>query len=167
MDTIPSFTVDHNTLMPGLYISRRDLNNTLTTFDLRFKQPNKEPAIDTAALHAIEHLGATFLRNHANWRDRVIYFGPMGCRTGFYLILNVSDVKGVLHLVRDMTKWIANYTGAIPGGTAKECGNYLDLNLEMANGRQHGIMPSSTTSRIAHPSHTWVNLQTWHSPLEP
>lgn len=135
MKKIASFTVNHLELIPGLYVSRLDKvgENYLTTFDIRITRPNFEPVIDNPALHAIEHLGATFLRNHANWKDDVIYFGPMGCRTGCYLILsgnlNPLDVYG---LVKEMFEFIVSYEGIIPGASAIECGNYLDLNLSMA-----------------------------------
>lgn len=135
MKKIASFTVNHLELIPGLYVSRLDKvgENYLTTFDIRITRPNFEPVIDNPALHAIEHLGATFLRNHANWKDDIIYFGPMGCRTGCYLILsgnlNPLDVYG---LVKEMFEFIVSYEGIIPGASAIECGNYLDLNLPMA-----------------------------------
>lgn len=135
MKKIASFTVNHLELIPGLYVSRLDKvgENYLTTYDIRITRPNFEPVIDNPALHAIEHLGATFLRNHANWKDDVIYFGPMGCRTGCYLILsgnlNPLDVYG---LVKEMFEFIVSYEGIIPGASAIECGNYLDLNLPMA-----------------------------------
>ncbi|MBQ9579775.1 MAG: S-ribosylhomocysteine lyase [Lachnospiraceae bacterium] len=135
MEKIASFTVNHLTLMPGVYVSRQDNvnGNVITTFDIRITRPNKEPVINTAELHAIEHLGATYLRNDATWKDKVIYFGPMGCRTGFYLIL-AGDLKPVdiIDLLKAMFKWMADYEGDIPGQSARDCGNYLDLNLPMA-----------------------------------
>jgi S-ribosylhomocysteine lyase len=135
MKKIASFTVNHLELIPGLYVSRLDKvgENYLTTFDIRITRPNFEPVIDNPALHAIEHLGATFLRNHPNWKDNVIYFGPMGCRTGCYLILNGKlNSLDVYKLVKEMFEFILNYEGVIPGASAIECGNYLDLNLAMA-----------------------------------
>ena len=135
MKKIASFTVNHLELIPGLYVSRLDKvgDNYLTTFDIRITRPNFEPVIDNPALHAIEHLGATFLRNHPNWKDDVIYFGPMGCRTGCYLILNGKlNSLDVYKLVKEMFEFILNYEGVIPGASAIECGNYLDLNLAMA-----------------------------------
>jgi S-ribosylhomocysteine lyase len=135
MKKIASFTVNHLELIPGLYVSRLDKvgENYLTTFDIRITRPNFEPVIDNPALHAIEHLGATFLRNHPNWKDDVIYFGPMGCRTGCYLILNGKlNSLDVYKLVKEMFEFILNYEGVIPGASAIECGNYLDLNLAMA-----------------------------------
>ena len=135
METISSFTIDHIKLLPGLYVSRKDAvgQEVVTTFDIRMTRPNEEPVMNTAEMHAIEHLGATFLRNHKEYGSRVSYFGPMGCRTGFYLLLagNYSSF-GVLPLVKEMMEFICNYEGEIPGASAKECGNYLDMNLGMA-----------------------------------
>ena len=135
MKTIASFTVNHLTLQTGLYVSRVDRvgAETVTTFDLRMTRPNEEPVMDTAAAHAIEHLGATFLRNDPEWGSRVVYFGPMGCRTGFYMILAGELSSGdVIDPVKRMMQFIADYEGEIPGAAAEQCGNYLDLNLSMA-----------------------------------
>jgi S-ribosylhomocysteine lyase len=135
MEKIASFQIDHLRLKPGLYVSRKDMagSSVLTTFDLRFKEPNKEPVIDMPALHTIEHLGATFLRNHPQWKEQVVYFGPMGCRTGCYLILNGDLESGVvLPLIREMLDWIKTFEGAIPGATPAECGNWSEQNLPMA-----------------------------------
>lgn len=135
MDKIASFTVNHLTLEPGVYVSRKDQagDEVITTFDVRMTTPNKEPVIDTAAIHCLEHLGATYLRNHPTWADRVIYFGPMGCRTGFYLVMaGDMDSRDIVPLVTELFEWAAGYEGAIPGAGPKECGNYLDLNLPMA-----------------------------------
>ena len=135
MKTIASFTVNHLTLQTGLYVSRMDRvgAETVTTFDLRMTRPNAEPVMDTAAVHAIEHLGATFLRNDPEWGDRVVYFGPMGCRTGFYLILaGELESRDVFDLTKRMLLFITGYEGEIPGAAADMCGNYLDLNLSMA-----------------------------------
>lgn len=137
MEKIASFTVDHNRLEPGVYVSRKDADPATgavaTTFDLRMTAPNREPVIDTAAVHAIEHLGATYLRNQPEWKDRVLYFGPMGCRTGFYLILfgdyASADVTG---LVQEMYQFIADYEGEVPGAAPAECGNWHDSDLPMA-----------------------------------
>ncbi len=134
MKKIESFLIDHTRLLPGLYVSRRDkkLLSVVTTFDLRMREPNREPAMEMAAVHTIEHLGATFLRNSSRAGD-VIYFGPMGCRTGFYLVmfgnLTPSEVYG---LVTQMCDYILDFEGDIPGATPEECGNYLDQNLPMA-----------------------------------
>lgn len=135
MEKIASFQVDHLRLLPGLYVSRRDRfgQTVLTTFDLRLKRPNLEPVIDQPALHTLEHLGATFLRSHPLWADRIVYFGPMGCRTGCYLILE-GDISssGVLPLVKEMFDWIAAFSGNIPGAAPAECGNWQEQNLDMA-----------------------------------
>ena len=133
MEKIASFTVNHLNLKPGLYVSRRDKNiDVVTTFDLRFTAPNVEPVMDNAGLHTIEHLGATFLRN-SYAKDDVIYFGPMGCRTGFYLVmfgeLNSIDVFG---LVVEILEFIVNHDGEIPGAKPEECGNYSDQDLDAA-----------------------------------
>ena len=135
MEKITSFTIDHLRLQTGLYVSRVDCagQEKITTFDIRMTRPNTEPVMDTAAVHAIEHLGATYLRNEPQWKDRVLYFGPMGCRTGFYLLLAGSyESRDILPLVDGMFRFIAGYEGEIPGASAKDCGNYLDMNLGMA-----------------------------------
>ena len=135
MEKITSFTIDHLRLQTGLYVSRVDCagQEKITTFDIRMTRPNTEPVMDTAAVHAIEHLGATYLRNDPQWKERVLYFGPMGCRTGFYLLL-AGEYKSadILPLVDGMFRFIAGYEGEIPGASAKDCGNYLDMNLPMA-----------------------------------
>ena len=135
MEKIASFTIDHIKLQPGIYVSREDHigTETLTTFDLRMTSPNEEPVMNTAEMHTIEHLAATFLRNHADWKERVIYFGPMGCRTGFYLILAGDlESRDIVPLMQEMYQFIANFEGEVPGASAKDCGNYLDMNLPMA-----------------------------------
>lgn len=135
METIASFTVDHLKLLPGVYVSRKDStgHDVVTTFDIRMTRPNFEPVMNTAEVHTIEHLGATFLRNHAEMADKVVYFGPMGCRTGFYLILAGDyESDSVVPLLREMFLFIRDFEGEIPGASAKECGNYLDQNLPMA-----------------------------------
>ena len=137
MDKIASFTVNHLVLEPGLYVSRKDQDSTtgsvITTFDLRMTAPNREPVMNTAELHTIEHLGATFLRNDEQWSSKVVYFGPMGCRTGCYLVVfgDYSSREG-LDLVIRMFECIRDFTGDIPGAAHEECGNYLDQNLGMA-----------------------------------
>ena len=135
MEKIASFTIDHIKLQPGVYVSRKDRigAETVTTFDLRITSPNDEPVMNTAEIHAMEHLGATYLRIDPDWQDRVVYFGPMGCRTGFYLLLagDLTSEK-ILPLVYDCFKFMAEYEGEIPGASARDCGNYLDLNLPMA-----------------------------------
>lgn len=135
MKKITSFTIDHNKLVPGLYVSRKDFagETPVTTFDIRMTKPNEEPVMNTAEMHAIEHLGATYLRNHEEYDRKTLYFGPMGCRTGFYLLLTGDyESKEILPLMKEMFQFIADYEGTIPGACAKDCGNYLDLNLPMA-----------------------------------
>ena len=134
MERIASFTIDHLNLESGLYVSRKDMRNnvTVTTFDMRVTAPNKEPVMDMPALHTIEHLGATFLRN-SEIKDDVVYFGPMGCRTGFYIVL-FGDLqsKDIYETVISMCDFILNFEGNIPGATPKECGNFSEQNLNMA-----------------------------------
>mgnify|MGYP002770488842 FL=1 len=135
MEKIASFTINHLKLLPGIYVSRKDHIGTevVTTFDLRMTQPNFEPVMNTAEVHTIEHLAATFLRNHKNYADKTVYFGPMGCRTGFYLILAGDyESKDIVPLVKEMFEFIRDFTGDVPGASARDCGNYLDMNLNMA-----------------------------------
>ncbi len=135
MKKITSFTIDHLRLVPGVYVSRKDPvgSETITTFDLRMTSPNDEPVMNTAEMHAIEHLAATFLRNHAEFGSKIIYFGPMGCRTGFYLLLAGNyDSKDIVPLMIELFEFIANFYDEVPGASAKDCGNYLDMNLPMA-----------------------------------
>jgi len=137
MEKIASFTVDHLRLKRGIFVSRKDRfgETILTTFDIRMKEPNREPVLDVPAAHTIEHLGATYLRSHPQWGNRVVYFGPMGCRTGFYVILEGSlSSLDVLTLITEMFAWIASYIDEIPGATAAECGNRRDHNLDMPKG---------------------------------
>ena len=132
MEKIASFTIDHLKLQPGLYVSRRDRvgSETVTTFDLRLTSPNEEPVMNTAEVHTIEHLAATYLRNDPVWKDRVLYFGPMGCRTGFYLLMRDTVIRAqVLELVKESFAFIAGFEGEIPGSQRKECGNYLEHDL--------------------------------------
>ena len=135
MNKIASFTVDHIRLVPAIYVSRKDKvkDAVITTFDIRMTSPNDEPVMNTAEVHTIEHLGATFLRNHEEYKERVIYFGPMGCRTGFYLLLAGDYTSAdIVPLMREMFSFIASFEGDVPGACAKDCGNYLDMNLPMA-----------------------------------
>ena len=136
MEKIASFTIDHIKLQPGIYVSRKDTigSEVITTFDIRMTSPNEEPVMNTAEVHTIEHLGATFLRNHPVWADKTIYFGPMGCRTGFYLLL-AGDLQSrdIVDLMKEMFIFIRDFRGEVPGACAKDCGNYLDMNLPMAN----------------------------------
>ena len=158
MEKITSFTIDHNLLQPGLYVSRKDSvgKETVTTFDLRFTSPNEEPVMNTAEIHAIEHLAATYLRNEQHWKERVLYFGPMGCRTGFYLLLAGNfESSDIVRLMLDCFCFIANYEGEIPGASAKDCGNYLDLNLPMARywaKRYAALLESIDESRLVYPN---------------
>ncbi len=136
MEKIASFTIDHLRLVPGLYVSRKDTvgSEVITTFDLRMTNPNEEPVMNTAEVHTIEHLGATFLRNHPDYGKKIIYFGPMGCRTGFYLLLAGDyESKDIVPLMIEMYEFIRDYRGEVPGASPKDCGNYLDMNLGMAN----------------------------------
>lgn len=135
MKKIASFTINHLKLEPGIYVSRRDCigSEVATTFDIRMTRPNYEPVMNTAEVHTLEHLGATFLRNHEKYSDKVIYFGPMGCRTGFYLILAGNlESKDIVDLVTEMYEFMSEFEGDVPGASARDCGNYLDMNLPMA-----------------------------------
>ena len=135
MQKITSFTIDHIKLIPGVYVSRKDNIGAeiITTFDIRMTSPNDEPVMNTAEIHTIEHLAATFLRNHKEFGTKIIYFGPMGCRTGFYLLLAGDyDSKDILELLKEMFRFIAEFDDEVPGASAKDCGNYLDMNLPMA-----------------------------------
>ena len=135
MKTIPSFTIDHIRLLRGIYVSRKDEagGETVTTFDIRMKEPNREPALGQGALHTIEHLAATYLRNHPIWSDKIVYWGPMGCRTGNYLLLNGDyESKDIVPLMIETFEFIRDFEGEVPGASAKDCGNYLDMNLPMA-----------------------------------
>ena len=136
MEKIASFTIDHIKLQPGVYVSRKDHvgSEVITTFDLRMTSPNDEPVMNTAEIHTIEHLAATFLRNHAQYGSKVIYFGPMGCRTGFYLLLAGDyESEDIIPLMIEMFEFIRSFKDEVPGASAKDCGNYLDMNLRMAN----------------------------------
>lgn len=136
MEKIASFTVNHLKLVPGVYVSRKDNvgEEVITTFDLRMTAPNKEPVMNTAEIHTLEHLGATFLRNDEEFGDRTIYFGPMGCRTGFYLVLAGDlDSRDIVDLLTRLFEFVRDFEGEIPGAAARDCGNYLDQNLGMAH----------------------------------
>ena len=157
MEKIASFTIDHERLLPGLYVSRKDSigDQTVTTFDLRLTKPNGEPVMNTAEIHTMEHLAATYLRNDPLWKDRVVYFGPMGCRTGFYLLL-AGDLtsREVLPLVRECFRFIRDFRDAVPGASARDCGNYLDMNLPMANywgARYAALLETITEDRLVYP----------------
>ncbi len=136
MEKITSFTIDHIRLQPGVYVSRKDNagDQVITTFDLRMTSPNEEPVMNTAEVHTIEHLGATFLRNHPTYQDKTIYFGPMGCRTGFYLLLAGDYAsRDIIPLMIQMYEFIRDFRDEVPGASPKDCGNYLDMTLPMAN----------------------------------
>lgn len=135
MKKIPSFTINHLTLLRGLYLSRKDYcgDSCITTFDIRMKEPNRQPVINIAELHAMEHIGATFLRNDPKLSEDIVYFGPMGCRTGFYLLIK-GDLtpEDVYPLVKNLFAFIADFQDDIPGATPRDCGNFMDMNLPMA-----------------------------------
>ena len=157
MKPIASFTINHLTLLPGVYVSRKDSvgDSVVTTFDLRVTRPNEEPVMNTAEVHTIEHLAATFLRNHAEFGSRIVYFGPMGCRTGFYLLL-AGDYEStdILPLLRELFAFIRDYKDEVPGASAIECGNYLDMNLPMANyyGKRYlEVLENITPERLVYP----------------
>ena len=157
MQKITSFTIDHIKLEPGLYVSRKDKvgAETVTTFDLRLTSPNDEPVMNTAEVHTIEHLAATFLRNEPSWKEKVLYFGPMGCRTGFYLLL-AGDYESadVVDLMKACFEFIRDFRGEVPGASAKDCGNYLDMNLPMANywgAKYAALLDTITADRLVYP----------------
>lgn len=136
MEKIASFTIDHIKLQPGIYVSRKDHvgQEVITTFDIRMTSPNEEPVMNTAEVHTIEHLAATFLRNHSEFGSKIIYFGPMGCRTGFYLLLSGDyESSDIVELLKEMFVFIRDFKDEVPGASPKDCGNYLDMNLGMAN----------------------------------
>lgn len=136
MKKIASFTVNHLNLLPGVYVSRKDHigEEVVTTFDIRVTRPNFEPVMNTAEIHTIEHLAATFLRNHPQYGEKIVYFGPMGCRTGFYLLLAGDyESEDIVELLKEMFLFIQDYKEEVPGASARDCGNYLDMNLPMAN----------------------------------
>lgn len=143
MDKIASFTVNHLKLLPGVYVSRRDTagDARITTFDIRMTRPNHEPVMNTAEIHTIEHLGATFLRNHKVYKDRVLYFGPMGCRTGFYLLTRGLTPAQALQLTVDAYRFMADFEGAVPGASEVECGNYRDMDLPAAKAEAAAMLP--------------------------
>ena len=136
MKKIPSFTIDHNRLLRGVYVSRRDVTpsgDVITTFDIRMTEPNRQPALSPEALHALEHLAATYLRNNPEWKERIVYWGPMGCCTGNYLIIQGElECSDIVNLLRDTMKFVAEFDGEIPGATPRDCGNYSFMDLEAA-----------------------------------
>lgn len=158
MKKIPSFTIDHTRLLRGIYVSRKDEmgGETVTTFDIRMKEPNREPVLGQPEIHTIEHLAATFLRNHPTWADRIIYWGPMGCLTGNYLLVK-GDLtsRDILPLVTETFRFIAGYEGEIPGASPKDCGNYLMMNLPMARWEAakylHEVLEHATDANLEYP----------------
>ena len=157
MEKITSFTIDHLKLQPGLYVSRKDKvgAETVTTFDLRHTSPNEEPVMNTAEVHTIEHLAATYLRNDSQWKEKVLYFGPMGCRTGFYLLLAGDyESRNVVELVYNCFCFVRDFEGEVPGASARDCGNYLDMNLPMAKywgGKYAALLETIDESRLVYP----------------
>lgn len=158
MKPIASFTINHLTLLPGVYVSRKDRvgDSVVTTFDIRVTRPNAEPVMNTAEVHTIEHLAATFLRNHAEFGSRIVYFGPMGCRTGFYLLLAGDyESEDILPLLKELFAFIRDFDGEVPGASAIACGNYLDMNLPMANyyGKRYleEVLEVITPARMTYP----------------
>lgn len=135
MDKIPSFTINHEKLLRGIYVSRKDRvgGEVVTTFDIRMKEPNREPALGAGALHTIEHLAATYLRNHPEWSDRIVYWGPMGCATGNYLLMRGDlQPRDIEPLMRETFRFVRDYEGEVPGAALRDCGNYLLHDLPMA-----------------------------------
>lgn len=157
MKPIASFTINHLTLLPGVYVSRKDAvgDSVVTTFDLRITRPNAEPVMNTAEVHTIEHLAATFLRNHPDFGSRIVYFGPMGCRTGFYLLLAGDyESRDILPLLCELFAFIRDYNDEVPGASAVACGNYLDMNLPMANyfGKRYlEVLQNITPEQMTYP----------------
>lgn len=156
MEKITSFTIDHLKLKPGVYVSRIDYveGHPVTTFDLRMTSPNDEPVMNTAEMHTIEHLAATFLRNHAEYSAKTVYFGPMGCRTGFYLLLAGEwSSRDILPLMVELYRFIRDFRGKVPGASPRDCGNYLDMNLGMANylaERYLAVLENITDDRLVY-----------------
>lgn len=158
MEKIPSFTIDHTRLNRGIYVSRKDQvgNEVVTTFDIRMKLPNREPALGQGAIHTIEHLAATFLRNHPVWKDRVVYWGPMGCLTGNYLLMKGDLTSAdVLPLMKETFEFVANYEGDISGATERDCGNFLLQDLPMARyeARKYlEVLNNATSDNLNYPA---------------
>ena len=158
MKKITSFTIDHLNLHRGVYVSRTDelAGGVITTFDIRMTRPNFEPVMNTAEMHAIEHLAATMIRNHSEYGAKCVYFGPMGCRTGFYLLLaGAYTSKDIIPLLTELFEFIRDFEGEVPGASAKDCGNYLDMNLPMAkylaNKYLNEVLYNITEERLIYP----------------
>lgn len=158
MDKIPSFTIDHLHLLRGIYVSRKDSvgGDTVTTFDIRMKEPNREPALGQGAIHTIEHLAATFLRSHPQWSDRIVYWGPMGCLTGNYLLMRGDlEPEDIVPLMRETFAFVAEYEGEIPGAAPQDCGNWLLHDLPMAKWESakylHEVLEQITPDNLHYP----------------
>ncbi|WP_286333667.1 S-ribosylhomocysteine lyase [Duncaniella freteri] len=159
MEKIASFTIDHERLLRGIYVSRRDTTpagDTVTTFDIRMTEPNREPALTPESLHAMEHLAATYLRNRPDWRDRVVYWGPMGCCTGYYLLMQGAlEPCDILQLMRDTMDYVASFNGEVPGATSRDCGNYsfMDLAEAKRNARRYldEVLNCITDENLSYP----------------
>lgn len=158
MDKIPSFTIDHNRLLRGVYVSRKDAvgGETVTTFDIRMKEPNREPALGQGALHTIEHLAATYLRNDPEWKDRIVYWGPMGCLTGNYLLVRGDyESRDIVPVLVRTFRFIETFDGEVPGAAAKDCGNYLLHDLPMARYEAakylHEVLEKIAPENLAYP----------------
>lgn len=159
MDKIPSFTIDHLRLQRGIYVSRKDNvgGEVITTFDIRMKLPNREPVLGQGAIHTIEHLAATYLRNRTDWRDRIIYWGPMGCLTGNYLLVRGNlDSRSILSLMQDTFRFIASYDGEVPGAAPRDCGTWLLHDLPMARYEAakylHEVLECATDDNLNYPA---------------
>ena len=158
MNKIPSFTINHERLLRGIYVSRKDQvgSEIVTTFDIRMKEPNREPALHNGALHTIEHLAATYLRNDAEWKDRIVYWGPMGCLTGNYLLLRGDyESKDIVELMRRTFRFVAEFEGEVPGAAPRDCGNYLLMNLPEARWEAakylHEVLEVATDANLNYP----------------
>lgn len=143
MNKIPSFTINHEKLLRGIYVSRKDVvgNEVVTTFDIRMKEPNREPVLHNGAIHTIEHLAATYLRNEPRWKEKILYFGPMGCRTGFYLLTRGLTPAEALSLTVESFRFMAAFEGDVPGASEVECGNYRDMDLPAAKAEAAAMLP--------------------------
>ena len=158
MKKIASFTIDHERLEPGIYVSRRDTTpagDVITTFDIRMTRPNREPALTPKSLHAMEHLAATFLRNHTEWKDRIVYWGPMGCCTGNYLLVQGEcSSRDILPLIRETMRFVEAFEGEVPGATPRDCGNYsfMDLNQAKKDARRYlDVLDNATDVNLNYP----------------
>lgn len=161
MKKIPSFSIDHLRLKRGIYVSRKDSvgGETVTTFDIRMKEPNREPALGQGALHTIEHLAATYLRNNSQWADRIVYWGPMGCLTGNYLLMRGDlQPEDILPLMRETFRFVADFEGEVPGTAPQDCGNYLLHDLPMARWEARKyleeVLEKATEENLRYPQKT-------------